>query len=75
MEISKIIQKGNSMKCRIIKRTNVDGKVTYIIQQKHFLFKWLWIDTWYNHFGSIHEAKKHLCYYDGSKPIDEIIEL
>ena len=26
------------MKARIVKRTNVDGTVNFVIQQKHFLF-------------------------------------
>ena len=28
-------------KCRIIERTSVDGRKSYVIQQKHFLFRWL----------------------------------
>lgn len=29
-------------KCRIVERTNVDGRIEYVIQQKHFLF-FLWL--------------------------------
>ena len=29
-------------KCRIIERTSVDGRKSYVIQQKHFLFRWCW---------------------------------
>jgi hypothetical protein len=74
-----IIQK---MKARIIKRTNVDGRVEFVIQQRHFLFFWWWVDAWMNHsactidsFSTLEEAKKHLCYFDGSKGKEEIINL
>jgi hypothetical protein len=29
------------MKTRIVKKTFPDGRITYTIQQKHFLFRWL----------------------------------
>ena len=70
------------MKTRIIKRTNVDGRVKYIIQQKHFLFRWQWVDAWINsmdaaacqdYFGTLEEAKKNLCYFDGSQPKEKVI--
>ena len=67
-------------KCRIVERTHPDGRISYIIQQRHFLFRWWWVDAWVNHgpdcedsFGSLEQAKKHLCYYDGSKCIDRVI--
>lgn len=67
-------------KTRIIKRTNVDGTVNYVIQQKHFLFRWWWVDAWVNHgvstidsFYTLEELEKHLCYFDGSKVKEEIM--
>lgn len=36
------------MKTRIVERTNVDGGVSFVIQQKHFLFRWMWVDAWIN---------------------------
>ena len=36
------------MKTRIIKRTNVDNEVSYVVQQPHFLFRWCWTDAWIN---------------------------
>jgi len=63
-------------KCRIIERTGVDGRAQYVIQQKHFLLRWWWVDAWVNswsgaacvdYFGSLKEAKENLCYFDGSK--------
>ena len=69
-------------KVRIVERTNVDGRIEYIIQQKHFLFFWQWVDAWINSlsgascrdsFSTLEEAKKNLCYFDGSHSIDEVI--
>lgn len=71
-------------KIRIIKRTSVDGFEHWIIQKKHF-FWWFDADSsniyrfsnqyiprtnWYK---SLEEAKKNLCYFDGSRPKDEVV--
>ena len=65
---------------RIVKRTHADGIVKYIIQQKHFIFRW-WVDAWINSscgawckddFDTYEEAKKNLCYFDGTKPIETV---
>ena len=70
------------MKCRIVKRTCVDGRILYIIQQRHFLFRWWWVDAWLNSscgaycrdsFDSLKEAKDNLCYFDESEHTDEVI--
>ena len=70
------------MKARIVKRTNVDGRVQFTIQQRHFLFRWWWVDAWMNRsvsttdtFSTLEEAQKNLCYFDGSKGKEEIINL
>ena len=69
-------------KCRIIERTCVDGRKVYVIQQRHFLFKWWWVDAWVNNisgaacqdsFSSLEEAKKNLCYFNGTKIKERII--
>lgn len=67
---------------RIVERTNVDGRIEYVIQQRHFLFRWHWVDAWVNcgvecrdHFNTLEEAKANLCYYDGSKIIDREVML
>ena len=69
-------------KVRIIKRTGVDGRVQYVIQQKHHLFRWQWVDAWLNSlsgascrdsFDTLEQAKKNLCYFDGSVPTDEVV--
>ena len=70
------------MKTRIIERTNVDGRKSWVIQQKHFLFRWWWVDAWINSssgasctdsFSTLEEAKKNLCYFDGTKVKEKVI--
>jgi len=69
-------------KARIIERTCVDGKKVYVIQQKHFLFRWQWVDAWANslegascqdYFFTLEEAKRNLCYFDGTKIKEKIV--
>jgi len=72
------------MKTIIIKRTiPYENRVSYVIQQKHSLFRWWWVDASINSicgancqdsFGSIEEAKKNLCRFDGSPMTEEVIE-
>jgi hypothetical protein len=68
------------MKTRIVKRTNVDGRVNFVIQQKHFLFFWWWVDAWVNNdvstidnFSTLEELEKHLCFFDGSRVKQETL--
>lgn len=69
-------------KARIIERTGPDGKVQYIIQQKHFLFRWWWVDAWVNSgtvwcnddFDTLEEAQKNLCYFDGTKTEERVVQ-
>ena len=69
------------MKARIIKRTCPGARETFVIQQKHFLFRWWWVDAWVNSpdpgatssFGSLKEAQDNLWEYDGSKCKEEIV--
>jgi hypothetical protein len=70
------------MKARIIKRTTVDGRVEFVIQQRHFLFRWWWVDAWLNNdvwtidsFPTLEQAQNHLCYFNGSKGKEEVINL
>lgn len=67
-------------KVRIIERTNVDGRVSFVIQQPHFLFRWWWVDAWMNRdismiaeFNTFEEAKRNLCYFDGSKSTYKVV--
>ena len=69
-------------KFRIIERTNVNGRKSWVIQQKHFLFIWWWVDAWVNSpgggysidsFNSLEEAKNNLCYYDGTKVKEKVV--
>lgn len=72
---------------RIIRYTRLDNSVIYVIQNKHPLFD-KWVDgycylsdffliitryrykCWFNTLG---EAKKNLSYFNGSKPIKEVV--
>jgi len=70
------------MKTRIIERTNVDGRISWVIQQKHFLFRRWWVDAWINSssgasctdsFSSLEEAEKNLCYFDNTKVKENVV--
>lgn len=59
-----------------------DGRTEYVIQQPHFIFRWWWVDAWMNSsngaacndsFETLEEAKKHLCYFDGSKCRETVV--
>jgi len=69
-------------KVRIVERIYPDKYREYVIQQKHWLFRW-WTDAWINsmdgascrdNFPTYEEAKKNLCYFDGTKTIDCVYE-
>jgi len=66
-------------KARIIERTAPDGNKKYVIQQKHFLFRWWWVDAWVNSlvgayctstFSTLEEAEKNLCWFNGTPWVD-----
>tara|TARA_R110002020_G_scaffold17516_10_gene61456 strand:- start:445 stop:657 length:213 start_codon:yes stop_codon:yes gene_type:complete len=68
------------MKCRIVERTVVNGSKRWVIQQRHFLFRWWWVDAWVNKgvycidtFQSLQAAKEKLCYFDGTKVKNKVI--
>lgn len=72
-------------KARIVKRTHPSGRVEYVIQQRHFLFKWWWVDAWINlsdvarytcqySFPTLQQAKDNLWQFDGSKPTEQVVE-
>jgi hypothetical protein len=67
------------MKARIIERTNPAGSKEYVIQQKHWLFRWWWVDAWVNSpvggycqdsFYTLEEAERNLCWFDGTPWVD-----
>lgn len=70
------------MKARIIKRTLPSGRVRYVIQQKHFLFRWWWVDAWVNsinpyvnyEFDSLESAHENMCWFDDTKIKEEVIQ-
>ena len=70
------------MKARIVERTSPDGRKEYVIQQRHFLFRWLWVDAWVNSFFgascrdswfTLEEAKENLCFFDGTSFKDRVV--
>ena len=69
------------MKVRIIERVCPNGRREYVIQQKHYLFKWWWVDAHCNswdfagcrdYFNSFEEAEGNLCWFDGTKYEDHV---
>lgn len=59
-------------KCRIVKKTYLDGTVKYQIQQKHWLFRWWWCDAYHNYeaftndtFDTLEEAEKNSVFFRG----------
>lgn len=68
------------MKVRIVKRTNPMGSPWYVIQQKHYLFRWWWVDASSNQhehrcdkYYTLEEAKANLCWFDGTPHKDEVV--
>ena len=70
------------MKARIIERTSPSGRLTYVIQQRHFLFRWWWVDAWLNSldgasccdsYSTLEEARQNLCWFDGSKHTEKVV--
>ena len=70
-------------KARIIERTAPNGRKEYVIQQKHFLFRWCWVDAWENSldgayctdtFSTLNEAEERLCWFDGTPWVDKVLE-
>jgi len=71
------------MNCRIVKRVYPDNRVEYVIQQKHFLFRFWWVDAWVNSlagaacrdsFSTLEEAQENICYFDGTKTEDSVVQ-
>lgn len=70
------------MKARIVERTAPDGGKCFVIQQKHFLFRWWWVDAWVNSlagaacqdtFNTRAEAHANLCFFDGTPTTDVVV--
>lgn len=71
------------IKCRITKRTYPNGVVKFIIQQKHFLFRWIWVDAWVNSFtgaacndsfSTLEEAEKNIVYFNGTRCKNKVVK-
>jgi len=61
-------------KVRIVKREYVQHVTTYVIQKKHWIFRWWWVDgdsdceRWGNDdtWPSLAQAEKNVWRYDGT---------
>lgn len=71
-------------KARIVERTSPCGEKSWTIQQRHFLFRWQWVDAWMNSwcgaacsdtFHSLEDAEKNLPYFDGTPCIERVIRV
>jgi hypothetical protein len=65
------------MKARIIERTYPDGDKIYIIQVRHWMFLWMWVEP-NDYFANtncetLEEAKKNICWYNGTKVKDRVV--
>lgn len=69
-------------KTRIVRREMPDGSVEFVVQQKHLLFRWRWVDAWRNGLFSsaypsswptLAEAQKNLWMFDGTKPRESVV--
>lgn len=69
-------------KARIIERVFPNGETEYVIQQRHFLFRWWWVDAWVNSlagancrdsYPTLEEAKSKLCNFDGTQTNEKCI--
>lgn len=69
------------MKARIVERTAPDGHKEYVIQQRHWLFRWWWCAAWHNYWVTNHEdtfltlelAQKNLCFFDGTPTTEKVV--
>lgn len=74
----------NKIKARIVERIFPDGSKKYVIQQKHFLFRWIWVDAWVNSlsgancqdsFSTLEQAQNNLCWFNGTPYINYVIQI
>jgi hypothetical protein len=59
-----------------------DGRKEYVIQQRHWLVHWWWVDAWINSwvgaaccdsFPTLDEAQRNLCFFDGTPTTERVI--
>ena len=70
------------MKTRIIERVFC-GEKTYVIQQRSWAYLYQWCDAWClswdgalcrDSFPTLKEAQRNLCYFDGTRCVERVIE-
>jgi hypothetical protein len=66
---------------RIVEVTDVMGEKTYVIEQRHFLFRWWWVNASINYlcdcqdtFRTLDAAQRNLPYFDGTKATMRVVE-
>jgi hypothetical protein len=75
------------METRIVKRTYSNGKEVFVIQQKHVIFRWKWVDARCNYplsdprlglsndtFNSLGEAKSNLHRFNTDKYKESVVQ-
>lgn len=68
----------DDVSARVVKRTVQDGRVFYLIQQKHFLLRWVWEDVCDPTtlcpftYKTREAAMKDLCWHNGTTHKDEV---
>ncbi len=66
-------------KVRIVERTKVSGKKVYVIQMKHYIYWFWWVDASMNLFDrncifdTFEDALLNVRYFDGTKDKDIVI--
>ena len=74
MHTTRIKKRKKLRPIRIIRRTAPNGVKWYVIQKKHFLFRWIWVDASYA-LWTLLEASGNVCWYNGTPWTDEVVEI
>ena len=69
-------------KCRIVKKTYPDGKIEFVIQQKHWLFFWQWVDASINSpwsyerdtFSFLEDAENNIWKFKSILPKEQVVK-
>ena len=61
----------SKIKTRIVENIHPDGRVEYVIQVKHFLFRGWWVDA--ASCPTLEKALENLCYFDGTEVLTRVV--
>lgn len=65
---------------RIVERTNLGGILTYVVQERHFLLKFLWVDASINYenardtFNTYQDAENYIKTRINGKVPDRVVD-